>query len=270
MNRQVLQSKRLFLLDMDGTIYIDNVLFPKSLEFLRYVREKGGKHVFLTNNSSKNVEDYIKKLTAMGIVADASNFLTSSQATAWYLEQNYGENRVYVLGTASLKAELKVRGIKVQDEYRPGEVDVLLVGFDTELHYGKLVDACRMLLTEDVVYMATNPDWVCPTAFGAIPDCGSICEMLERATGRKPKFIGKPEPTMVELALAATGFSREETLMVGDRLYTDIACGMNAGVATALVLSGEAKQEDLAGSPYRPDFVFRDIGELLEAIKTEK
>ena len=260
-----LKDKRLFLLDMDGTIYIDDLLFDHSLEFLSYIKSIGGKYMFLTNNSSKSVADYIDKLTKMGIEVDQSNFMTSSQATAVYLQGLYTSEKIYVLGTQSLKAELKSSGLNVVDKYHE-DIEVLLVGYDTELAYFKLEDACK-LLTKEIAYYATNPDWVCPVSYGYVPDCGSFCQMLEIATGKNPIFIGKPEPTMVDLAVQSSGFSKEQTLMIGDRIYTDIASGKNAGVATCLVLSGETKREDVAKNEIKPDYIFADIGKLLSRMK---
>ncbi|WP_313162761.1 HAD-IIA family hydrolase [Sedimentibacter sp.] len=260
MTNDNLKKKKLFLLDMDGTIYLDNTLFKYSFEFLNYIKSINGKYIFLTNNSSKSVNDYIDKLTKLSIEVDSSNFMTSSQATSLLLRQRYNNKKIYVLGTKSLKTELKEDGLDIVDEFFE-EIDCLLVGFDTELKYLKLNDACR-ILTKDVIYLATNPDLICPTSFGFIPDCGSICNMIETATGKIPEYIGKPKPEMVELAIEINGFSKEETIVIGDRLYTDIACGINAGVSTCIVLTGETKSEHLINTEFVPDYVFKDIGEL--------
>lgn len=260
MTNSNLKKKKLFLLDMDGTIYLGNVLFEYSLDFLNYVKSVGGKYVFLTNNSSKSINDYINKLRKMSIDVDSSNFMTSSQATSLHLRQNYQDKKIYVLGTESLKKELKEDGLGIVDEFS-GDIDCLLIGFDTELKYSKLNDACQ-ILTNDVAYLATNPDLVCPTSFGFIPDCGSICNMIETATGKTPEYIGKPKPTMVELAIQANGFIKEETIVIGDRLYTDIACGINAGVSTGVVLTGETKFDHLKDTKFKPDHVFENIGQL--------
>ncbi len=253
-------SKKLFLLDMDGTIYLDEILFEHSLDFLKHIKDIGGQYIFLTNNSSKSVNDYIEKLKHLGIDSSFENFMTSSQATAIYLKKNYEERKIYVAGTKSLLKELVEYGLDVTDKIEDG-IECLVVGFDTELNYDKVIDACK-LLSQGVDYIATNPDLVCPTTFGFVPDCGSICEMLKLATNREPIYIGKPEPTMVEHAISRTAFSREETIVIGDRLYTDIACGINAGVTTAVVLTGETKKEDLENTSFTPDFVFKNIGEL--------
>jgi len=261
---EYLKKKRLFLLDMDGTIYLDDVLFECSIDFLNYVREIAGKYVFLTNNSSKSVKDYVKKLRSLGIDVDESNFFTSSQATSLYLIQNPKWRNIYVIGTTSFKNELIQSGINVTDEYNDG-IDCLVVGFDTELTYSKLVDGCRLLF-EGVDFIATNPDLVCPSSFGFIPDCGSICEVLRIATGRTPFYVGKPSATMVDLVVSSSGYTKDETIVIGDRLYTDIACGINAKVATAVVLTGETKREDLNNTKFMPDYVFEDIKHLYKML----
>jgi len=264
MSYKELEQKKLFLLDMDGTIYLDNKLFNKSLDFLNYINEMNGKYIFITNNSSKSVDDYIIKLNSLDIKADRSNFLTSTQATVAYLLNHYNGKRIYALGTQSFKNELKGSGLNITDVYSEG-IDCLVVGFDTELSYNKLVDACR-LLTDGVDYIATNLDLLCPTSFGFVPDCGSICHMLNLATGREPMYMGKPNAQIVELALANTRFKKKETIVIGDRLYTDIACGINAGVTTGVVLTGEARLEDIKDTEFKPDYVFKDIAEILEKI----
>lgn len=262
-----LQSKKLFLLDMDGTLYLDDQLFPGVLEFLALVEERGGRAVFMTNNSSRGVEDYLLKLKRLGIEAAAADFVTSTDATIEVLKREYPGARPYVIGTRSFQTQLLQAGIRLTDQ-ADDSADILLAAFDRELNYRKLEDACR-LLTRDIPFLATNPDWVCPVSFGFVPDCGSICEMLWRATGKRPRVIGKPQPEMVELALKRTGFRKEETLVIGDRLYTDIACGLNAGVDTAFVLSGEGKEEDIAAMGIRPGAVYPDIAVILAGLKGE-
>lgn len=262
-----LQEKRLFLLDMDGTIYLDNRLFPGTIPFLRDVRERGGRYLFLTNNSSRSVDAYVEKLGRMGIGAGREDFLTSVNALIAHLMGRPAYRLCYVFGTESFRRQLREAGVTVTDRLEEG-IDCLLIGFDTELTFQKLEDAC-ILLNRGVDFIATNPDWVCPTWYGSVPDCGSVCEMLWRATGRRPRVIGKPQPEMVLLAMDMAGFSPEETLLVGDRLYTDIACGVNAGIDTAFVLSGEGTRADLESSEVRPTWIFDDITGLHRAWKEE-
>ena len=252
--------KRLFLLDMDGTIYLDNDLFPGTKPFLDWVRETGGRYLFLTNNSSRSAAAYVEKLGRLGIGAEKEDFLTSVDALIADLQAGVPRRLCYVFGTESFRSQLSEAGIPVTDHLEEG-IDCLLIGFDTELTFQKLEDAC-ILLNRGADFIATNPDWVCPTWYGSVPDCGSVCEMLFRATGRRPLVIGKPQPAMARLAMERTGFPPAETLVVGDRLYTDVACGVNAGVDTAFVLSGEGTLEDLERSDVKPAYIFDDIAAL--------
>ena len=261
-----LSQKRFFLLDMDGTIYLDESLFPGTLPFLDYVRETGGKYLFLTNNSSRSVETYIEKLARLGIPAEPDDFLTSTSALVEDLKHRPPYRLCYAFGTAAFRQQLTDGGINVTDRLSD-EVDCLLIGFDTELTFQKLEDAC-ILLNRGVDFIATNPDWVCPTWYGSVPDCGSVCEMLYRATGRRPRVIGKPQPAMALLAMEKWGYPKEQTMLVGDRLYTDIACGVNAGIDTAFVLSGEGTLADLEASEVKPTYVFDDISALHAALRT--
>lgn len=265
-NCEALARKRLFLLDMDGTIYNENSIFPGTLEFLDMIRKIGGKYIFITNNSSKSVDDYIQKVQKMGIAATEENFLTSTQATAMYLKKNFPGGKVYVQATESCVRELRSAGIDVTLEVDRNAKAVLL-GFDLEITGAKLRNTCEMLGFKDVAYIATNPDLVCPVSFGYVPDCGSIAEMIYNATGRRPKFIGKPEPTMIEIAREKTGCSKPETVAVGDRIYTDIKAGLNAGITSVLVLSGESTLKTIQTSEDEPTLTFSDVKEIAEKMK---
>ncbi len=256
-----LKNKKLFLLDMDGTIYLDNDLFDGTLDFLGYVKSIGGRYIFLTNNSSKGVDKYIEKLEGMGIKATADDFLTSTEATILYLkERTY--KKIYAFGTQSFVKQLRDAGLNITTEREDG-IDCLCISNDTELTFKKLEDAC-ILLGDDIDYIATNPDWVCPTWYGFVPDCGSFADIIYNATKKRPKFIGKPEPDMAYLAMEATGFSKEETVLFGDRLYTDIACGVNAGISTVFVLSGEGTMDDVETSDKKPKFIYENIRKIYE------
>ncbi len=260
-----LKEKRLFLLDMDGTIYLDEELFDGTIDFLNHVKEIGGRYLFLTNNSSRGVDAYVEKMARLGIEATAEDFLTSVDATILYLQQNHPGQLCYASGTKTFRKQLADNGIAVTDKLSD-DVEVLVHGFDRELTFQKLEDSC-ILLNRGIPFIATNPDWVCPTWYGSVPDCGSVCRMLETATGRKPRFIGKPRPEMALLAMEKFGFSKEQTIMVGDRLYTDIACGVNAGIDTAFVLSGEGTMEDLKTSDAQPAMIFDNIRAMLNAME---
>ncbi len=259
---------RLFLFDMDGTLYLGERLYDFTIALLDTIRKSGGTYLFLTNNSSKSVEDYIKKLDRLGIRACREDFMTSSQATAYYLNQHHRGKKLYVCGTRSLKNELEKEGFTVTEDLE--QVDCVVMGFDTELTFQKLEDVCRLLLARpELPYLATNPDLVCPTEFGSVPDCGSVCAMIQNATGRTPLVIGKPGALMPELAMERLGFSREETAVVGDRIYTDIKSGLNAGTTAILVLSGETTREILEASADKPDLVLEDAGEILDILREQ-
>ena len=262
---ETIQRMKLFLFDMDGTIYLGDELFSFTIPLLRRIRETGGRYLFMTNNSSKSVEDYIRKLSRLGISADREDFITSSQATAYYLQQNHPGKRLYVCGTASFKAELTREGFEVTEEADLAEC--IVMGFDTELTFQKLWDISRLLLTRQIPYIATNPDYVCPTEFGSVPDCGSVCDMLFNATKKRPLVIGKPEALMPQLAMTRLGIAPEQTCCIGDRIYTDIRCGLNAGITTMLVLSGEATLQTLQESDIKPHYVLEDASEILEALQ---
>ncbi len=256
------KAKRLFLLDMDGTIYLGDQLFDGTLDFLKQVRAQGGKYLFVTNNSSRSVSAYVDRLKGMGIPSDADDFLTSVDALIWYLRGKYDDALIYAFGTRTFREQLSEAGFRITDRLEDG-VSLLVCGFDTELTFQKLEDAC-ILLGRGVDFVATNPDWVCPTSYGSVPDCGSVCEMLFRATGRRPKFIGKPEPEMALLSMEKYGYTPEQTVLVGDRVYTDIACGVNAGVDTAFVLSGEGVPEDVERFNVHPTGIYENIREIFQ------
>ena len=259
-----LENKKFFLLDMDGTIYLDTELFDGTLDFLDRVKAVGGKYLFVTNNSSKSISAYIDKLSKIGIKSTADDFLTSTEATIIYLQNNFPNKKFYSFGTASFTEALRTAGISVTANLED-DIFGLVISNDTELTFKKLEDAC-ILLNRGAEFIATNPDWVCPTWYGSVPDCGSFCEMLYRATGKRPTFIGKPQPQMLLLAMEKYGYSKEETVMIGDRVYTDIASGYNAGVDTVLVLSGEGTVADAECSDTKPTYIMQNIREVCNNI----
>ncbi len=265
--KNILENIKLYLFDMDGTLYLGDRLYPFTKELLHTIRAAGGKYLFMTNNSSKSVADYIKKLEKLGIAADREDFITSSQATAYYLKAHHWGKTLYVCGTRSLIAELQSEGFAVTTD--PEKAECVVMGFDTELTFQKLHDVSYILLTKkDIPYIATNPDLVCPTEFGSVPDCGSICIGIKNATGRTPIVIGKPSRLMPELAMEKWGYEKTQTAVIGDRIYTDIKSGLNAGAYTILVLSGESTLQTLEESPDKPHLVLDDAGQLLDALKS--
>lgn len=263
--QELVNKTKLYLLDMDGTLYLGDRLFPFTKDFLKAIRERGARYLFMTNNSSKSVSAYIQKLEKFGIEATKEDFMTSSQATAYYLKKHHWGKTLYVCGTQSLKEELMGEGFAVSDDI--AKTQCIVMGFDTELNFRKLHDVSYLLLTQpELPYIATNPDLVCPTEFGSVPDCGSVCQMICNATGKKPVVIGKPAALMPELAMDKWGVRPEETCVIGDRIYTDVKSGLNAGTNTVLVMSGETTREILEQSPDKPHLVLADVGVLLSVI----
>lgn len=262
-----LKNKKLFLLDMDGTVYEGSRLFEKVNEFLSYIEKIGGRYVFVTNNSSRSVKDYVIKLSNMGIKVTEDNFFTSSQATALYLNKHFPDKKIYCMGTRSMLAEMEKSGVNVTTE-PDSDVDCIVVGYDTELTYKKLWDVSFLLQTKkDIPYIATNPDRGCPTEFGLVPDCFAMCEAINYAAHRRPLYIGKPDSFMIDFAVQCSPFSKEDAVVIGDRLYTDIASGVKAGVDTICVLSGESTEQDIEQSDIKPTYVYRDIKEILEFLQ---
>ena len=263
---ETLSRIKLYLLDMDGTLYLGDRLFPFTKDLLREIRRTGGQYLFVTNNSSRSVADYVKRLAGLGIGSVPGDFLTSSQATAYYLHAHQEGKRLYVCGTESFKAELSREGFSIVTD--PARAECVVMGFDTELTFQKLRDVSWLLTVRpEIPYIAANGDLVCPTEFGSVPDCGSVCGMIKTATGRVPYVVGKPAPLMPELAMKRLGRSKEETAVVGDRIYTDVKSSLNAGTTGILVLSGETTREILDASEDKPDLVLRDCGEIVDALR---
>ena len=200
---------------------------------------------------------------AFSLETTENQFITSGFMTLRFLRRNYTGKKIFVLGTASFVAELRRNGLLITETAEDG-IDCVVVAYDSELNYQKLIQVSKVLLTTDAPFYATNPDLRCPIDFGYIPDCGSICNMITATTDKHPVYLGKPSREVVDLCLELSGFAREETLVVGDRLYTDIACGINGGVDTCVVFTGEAQPDDMKDTPYPADYAFSNIKELLK------
>ena len=263
-----LKEKKLFLFDMDGTIYLGSRLFDGVIELLQKIKNDGGRYVFITNNSSQSVVDYVAKLKRMGIEdVDEENFFTSTQAAVMIMKEKFGTDLIYAQGTRSFITELKSSGLTVTEEYTT-DAKCILVGFDREITGEKMWNTCKML-GQDLPYYAANPDWVCPVDFGFIPDCGWMCKGYEMATGKSPVFIGKPQPTMIEVVMKKFGVEKEKTLVIGDRIYTDIKSGLNAGVDALCVLSGEVTLDEVkeSAADEKPTYTLDSVAVLLQLLK---
>lgn len=260
-----LLKKKLFLFDIDGTIAVGDTLYAGSRELLDHIAAIGGKAYYITNNSTRSGADYVKKFRdAFGLETTEDHFVTSGYMTIRFLKENYADKKIFVLGTTSFVEELRRNGLCVTEICEKG-IACVLVAYDSELNYKKLIQISHVLLTMDVPFYATNPDLRCPTDFGFIPDCGAICDMVTATTDKVPIYLGKPNKDMVTRCLELSKFTPEETLVVGDRLYTDIACGINGGVDTCVVFTGEAKPSDLVNTSYQPTYAFTSIAELYRA-----
>ncbi len=256
--REKLAGVRCFVLDMDGTIYLGERLFPWTKPFLAAAEKSGRTVRFFTNNSSKNTDAYLKKLAGMGISVPRGDMLISNGVAAEYMKAHHPGARVFVLGTPLLRAELEEMGLTVVED----GADAVLVGFDTTLEYGRLAKACDLIRAGLPAY-GLNPDLNCPVESGFIPDCGSIAKLIEASTGRTLTFFGKPSPLTRAYIARQTGFAEKEIAVVGDRLYTDIALADGSEMTSILVLSGESKAEDIGTMPGTPDLVVENLGSLI-------
>lgn len=252
----------LFLIDMDGTIYLDDNLFDGALDFINSLINKNIKYVFLTNNSSKSQKTYLDKLNKLNIPANSENIFTSGMAMGLYLNENFPSKKVYLVGTKDLKNEL----LKYNINFVSDKPDIVVVGFDRELNYEKLEKACSFI-DDGAIFLATNPDYVCPIANKRyIPDCGSICDMITNATKKTPTYIGKPAPIMIDILANKYNICKDKIFMVGDRVYTDIKAGVNAKTKTICVLSGESTIETINESDVKPDYVFNSVKDIIKLL----
>ena len=256
---KTLKDVKLFLLDMDGTFYLGDRLIPGSLEFISAVEKSGRDYLFLTNNSSHNAAFYVKRLSGMGLQVGKEKILTSGQATAMKVTELYPGKRAFVLGNEFLMEELGEGGVVI-DQQNP---DYVIIGYDTTLDYAKMTAVCDFVRA-GLPYIATHPDFNCPTETGFAPDIGAIIAFIRASTGREPDLIiGKPYAGIVEAATMRTGLAPGEMAMVGDRLYTDIETGLRHGMTAILVMSGETTKDMLDKSETRPDLVYGRLGDMV-------
>lgn len=255
----IIESISCFALDMDGTVYLGEKWIDGALEFLGKIEESGRSYVFLTNNSSKNPAAYVEKLHRMGLDVGEEKIVTSAQAAICYLQEHFPDKRVFLLGNPVLCDEFVQAGIELDDK----SPEVVVTAFDTSLNYDKMCKVCDFV-REGLPYIATHPDYNCPTENGFIPDIGAIHEFIKASAFRYPDcVIGKPNGYIVDYLIRRVGAPREKIAMVGDRLYTDIATGVNNGLRSVLVLSGEAKYEDVAGADAIPHLIFGSVRDII-------
>ena len=276
--KRILQDTELFVLDMDGTFYLDNDILEGALDFLDSVKNAGKDYLFFTNNSSTSPALYIEKLARMNCHITRDQIMTSGDVMIRFLKANYPGKSVYLLGTKPLMDDFREAGINLfepevseKEGFVPCDTDnlpdIVVVGFDKTLTYEKLTNACTYI-RNGAIFLATHLDINCPMKGGFIPDCGAMCAAITLSTGKEPKYVGKPFKETVDMVVDKTGVSREKITFVGDRLYTDVATGVKNGARGVLVLTGEAGIDDIPKSDVKPDAVYEGIKEMGELLKS--
>ena len=259
-----LRNCELFVFDMDGTLYLGDDVYPGAIKLLEDLPSLGKKYIYLTNNSSRAGPDYIPRLVGLGFPCEAENVFTSGMATGLYMQQNYPDARVYLVGTPAFERELLSYNVNLVQE----DADVVIVGFDTTLVYEKLDKAVHFLRKNNAKFIAANPDWVCPMPNDEVlPDCGSICALITASSGVEPMYIGKPNRNMVDVISKMTGIPNEKICCVGDRLYTDIAVAQNAEAVSLLVLSGETDMAMVEAAERKPDYILDGVWQIADLLK---
>jgi HAD superfamily hydrolase (TIGR01450 family) len=278
LKKKILKDTELFVLDMDGTFYLGDDILEGSLSFLEAVKAAGKRYIFFTNNSSVSSELYIDKLKRMNCHISRDMIMTSGDVMIRFLKVNYPDSSVYLLGTPALEESFREAGINLFVSERDEKAamshaicesipDIVVVAFDKTLNYEKLSNACVYIM-KGAQFLATHLDINCPVKDGFIPDCGAMCAAIELSTKVSPKFVGKPFKETVDMVVDATGVDASRISFVGDRIYTDVATGVNNGAMGVLVLTGETKLEEVPDSDVQPDVIFDSIGEMGEILRT--
>jgi len=263
---EVLSGKKLYIFDMDGTIYLGSRSFPFAVSFINKLRRSGKRIVFFTNNASKNPSSYMNKLRSMGFNPESGELFTAADVTIAYLKENHPDAKVYLVGTSGLWEQFRSAGINLSCDadgnLTEGNADIVVSSFDTTLVYKKLVHACDFI-REGALYLCTHPDLNCPVENGFLPDSGAIAALITASTGAEPEYFGKPCKSAADFIANATGISSKDSCIFGDRLYTDIAMRAH-GICSVLVLTGESTAPEAANmrNGTGPDFVFPSLAEV--------
>jgi HAD superfamily hydrolase (TIGR01457 family) len=242
------------IFDLDGTLYRGKTPLKGAAEKLAELREKGVKVLFLTNAATRSRANVALKLSNMGFGAVKNDVYCGSYALARYIAQNHRGKKVYFVGEAGIEDEFREAGVSVSDV-----ADIVAVGLDRQFNYDKLCKA-HVNISKGALFLASNNDHTYPTETGHLPGAGSLVAAIEFACGKRPYIVGKPNPFLLEMIVKEHKVRKEEILMVGDRLDTDIMFAKNCGIKSALVLSGSTKKEDIKN--IKPDFVFDDVTSL--------
>jgi NagD protein len=254
-----MKEKKGFICDMDGVIYQGDSLLPGAPEFVAWLKAENKEFLFLTNNSQKSREELAQKLKRLGIDVDPIHFYTTALATASFLAHQHPGGSAYVIGDAGLINALYQAGFSMNDV----DPDYVVVGETQSYSFEKIRQAIKLVLSGSKL-IGTNPDFTCPSDSGPVPGCGAMLAPIELATGRKAYFLGKPNPLMIRHAMRCLSCDREEILFIGDQMETDIIAGIHSEVDTVLVLSGATSEADLIKYAYRPTFVIKGIGDILQ------
>lgn len=258
-----LSEKKLYIFDMDGTIYLGNNVFDYAVDFIKKLRAVGKKILFFTNNASRSPKVYYDRLMKMGFEPASNEIMTSGDVTVGFLNSHRPNKTVYLVGTPDLEAQFAEAGIKMFDPAVDKSADIVVTSFDTTLTYEKLNIACR-LIRNGSEYLSTHPDYNCPTENGFIPDSGAIAAFVTASTGKEPTYFGKPYPQTLEMICEFTGVDKTDMCVFGDRLYTDIALGKRHGVSSVLVMTGETTAEmvNMAAETEKPDYIYPSLKEV--------
>lgn len=264
---EILKSKKLFVFDLDGTVYLGDRIFPEAVKFITDLRESGRRVLFFTNNASHSHEFYVKKLTRIGFSPSPDEIMTAGDVTASYLVKEHRDTPVYLLGTTDLWGDFKAAGINLVNDadgklISDEPAKIVVTSFDTELVYEKLRIACDFI-RNGATYLCTHPDFNCPVEGGFIPDSGAIAALITASTGTVPEFFGKPSAMTADMICYVTNTAKEDICIIGDRLYTDIATGTKNGITAMLVLTGEStlKDVDALADEDKPNIIVKDLAE---------
>ncbi|MBR6645693.1 MAG: HAD-IIA family hydrolase [Clostridia bacterium] len=257
---EILKNKKLYIFDMDGTVYLEDTVFPFAVDFINKLRNSGRRILFFTNNASKNISVYFDKLNKMGFGVSKEEIMSSADVCTEFLNKYRNGKTVYLLGTPALEEHFISHKIPLVTDKQP---DITVVSFDTTLTYEKLKNACTYI-RNGAEFLSTHPDFNCPVKDGYIPDSGAICAAVTASTGVSPRYFGKPYPETADMICEITGVERADMCIFGDRLYTDIALGKANGITAVLVLTGEATLEDVENAPEesKPDFIYPSLAEV--------